>query len=157
MKASIPSVSKQNQGLNGHFDPQTEHNVMILAPNCSRFSLLPVTSSHSQRGRDKNSAKTLTASNLNSKTSITSSTATRKRSKSPVARAANSFFEAMSNSWFGTKWFFCACDFFLWFIYFEMICCIHKYWKSVQLYFKSKLEDLFLTNLKCSGYFLKEI
>merc|ERR1712223_1993280 len=104
MKASIPSVSKQNQGLNGHFDHQSEHNVMILAPNCSRFSLLPVTSSHSQRGRDKTSAKTLTASNLHSsKTSITSSTATRKRSKSPVARAANSFFEAMSNSWFGTK------------------------------------------------------
>ena len=103
MKASIPPVIKQSQAsLNGHFDHQNEHNVMILAPNCSRFSLLPVTSSHSQRGRDKSSAKTLTASNLNSKTSVTSMKE-RKRSKSPVARAANSFFEAMSNSWFGTK------------------------------------------------------
>ena len=103
MKASIPPVIKQSQAsLNGHFDHQNEHNVMILAPNCSRFSLLPVTSSHSQRGRDKSSAKTLTASNINSKTSVTSMKE-RKRSKSPVARAANSFFEAMSNSWFGTK------------------------------------------------------
>ena len=103
MKASIPPVIKQSQASqNGHFDHQNEHNVMILAPNCSRFSLLPVTSSHSQRGRDKTSAKTLTASNLNSKTSVTSMKE-RKRSKSPVARAANSFFEAMSNSWFGTK------------------------------------------------------
>ena len=103
MKASIPSVTKQTPSLNGHTDHQNEHNVMILAPNCSRFSLLPVTSSHSQRGRDKNSAKTLTASNLHSKTSVISSSKERKRSKSPVARAANSFFEAMSNSWFGTK------------------------------------------------------
>ena len=64
---------------------------------------------------------------INSKTSITSSTATRKRSKSPVAKAANSFFEAMSNSWFGTKWFFFV--WFLFFIYFRMICCMHEYWK----------------------------
>ena len=102
LKASLPSTN----GSNGIITEQSnEHNVMIMAPNCSRFSLLPVTSSNnSQRGREiAKKEKTLTASNLNSKSAVTSSPTVRKRSKSPVARAANSFFEAMSSSWWGTK------------------------------------------------------
>lgn len=106
LKSSIPSQPSKTM-TNGHHHPeQNEHNVMIMVPNCSRFALLPVmaNTSHSSRGRE---AKTLTASNLPSMIQGSSSSPgrikERKRSKSPVARAANSFFEAMSNSWFGTK------------------------------------------------------
>ena len=90
MKASIPPKIEQ----------QSDHNVMIMAPSCSRFALLPLmTSTNHSRGRELIKQKTLTASNI----SKVSSSPQRKRSKSPVAKAANSFFEAMSNSWFGTK------------------------------------------------------
>lgn len=100
LKASIPSQVSSNG--HHHSDQQNEHNVMIMVPNCSRFALLPVMVN--QRGREAKS-KTLTASNLPSivQNSSRSSIKERKRSKSPVAKAANSFFEAMSNSWFGTK------------------------------------------------------
>ena len=106
LKASIPAKANNNQ-LNGHhIDQPSDHNVLNLAPNISRFSLLPiVTSGGHPRGRGEKVNKTLTASNLpqNSAIPINKSGATRKRSKSPVAKTANSFFEAMSNSWFGTK------------------------------------------------------
>jgi hypothetical protein len=121
MKSSIPAStpsSRLSSGTtsvmaNGCFE-QHEHNVMLLSASCGRFALLPVSSSvhggHRGRGRDVKrggGANSLTASNLTSArspmTASASSSAARKRSKSPVARAAGSFFEAMSTSWFGGK------------------------------------------------------
>ncbi len=114
MKSSIPSatsISTSSSMQNGH--DHHEHNVMVLSKSCPRFPLLPVSSSSSSVNKIRDStgpgrsASTLTASNLPqnhaARRSVNSSSGTRKRSRSPVARAAGSFFEAMSTSWFGGK------------------------------------------------------
>ena len=113
MKSTLPnSTSSTNFSSiqNGH--DQHEHNVIPLSATCTRFSLLPITN---KRGRDGTrmgnprgamNSNTLTASNLPTSTSArtsSTSTSTKKRSRSPVTTAANSFFEAMSTSWFGGK------------------------------------------------------
>ena len=109
MKSTLPNSSNISSIQNGH--DQHEHNVIPLSATCTRFSLLPITN---KRGRDGTrmggnrsvNSNTLTASNLPTSTSArtsTTSASTKKRSRSPVTTAANSFFEAMSTSWFGGK------------------------------------------------------
>ena len=103
MKSSIPATPNSRTLQNGH--DQHEHNVIQLSSTCSRFVLLPITT---KRGRETRirGANTLAVSNLPSTTSASvtpSNNSARKRSKSPVARTANSFFEVMSSSWFGSK------------------------------------------------------
>ena len=78
---------------------QVDHNVMVMT-STPRLTLLPVMKRDSRA-----KAKTLTASNLPNQNHVNNhvkSKESRKRSKSPVQKAAN-FFEAMSNSWFGGK------------------------------------------------------
>lgn len=107
--ASIKASSSLQQ------EQQQDHNLMRLSCNKSvaRFPLLPLSNSsnsqkRSSRGDANKSRNTLSAANLQQPTKNSASGGksggnTRKRSKSPVARAAGSFFEAMSTSWFGGK------------------------------------------------------
>lgn len=127
MKSSIPVIKNSSttndismQSNNGGHEQQHEHNVIQLSATCKRFALLPITNSATKRGRDSrirgmattstgtgsntSSSMTLSASNSSMTSSATASnSSTRRRSKSPVAKTANSFFEAMSSSWFGGK------------------------------------------------------
>ena len=94
MKSSIPSTTSD----------QVDHNVMLMT-STPRLTLLPV-----MKRDSRPKTKTLTATNLpssqqnhyNHNENNVNSVKQRKRSKSPVQKAAN-FFEAMSNSWFGGK------------------------------------------------------
>ena len=89
------SITKSN------LQEQVDHNVMNMT-STPRLTLLPVMKSRERDSRAK--AKTLTASNLPSSMNNSENIRKeRKRSKSPVQKAAANFFEAMSNSWFGGK------------------------------------------------------
>lgn len=95
-------------------------NALLVSESVARFPLLPIVlptvvggqlaASVAQRAASMVSSSlidTATASHHQSvagpSLKVPSAKANRKRDKSPVTKAAGSFFEAMSSSWFGTS------------------------------------------------------
>ena len=75
-------------------------NAMLISTSSARFPLLPIAASSSSSTAQR-AASLLSSSLIDTKQ--TKANYARKRDRSPVAKAAGSFFEAMSTSWFGGK------------------------------------------------------
>lgn len=114
MKSSLPPQQSSPASTSGFQDQQQQHNLLWSFPHCPpKIALVPIPKRRSTKEKNRAGLTTImpSASSLvaptRSRQSLLSSvspvTARKKRDRSPVAKAAGSFFEAMSSSWFGGK------------------------------------------------------